>query len=226
MSTSLKKLMEADAQRPVPPAPIDEVLAGGRSRLRRRRLVTVAAAAVVAVLAIAIPVALAGGDRSVDEPIERPESDALSFTRPDGSTFTIDGAQVRCPSPEQSDSPSQAIVVLARGRSAHGTPGYFTIQALVDEVAEGATVDLPTQAVEREGGGPDYESVHLFVYDAERDGELSSSQEEASGTIVFESLSCDPVPAIDVRINATLGSEVFEGDPVRVKGRITLGYDE
>jgi hypothetical protein len=72
MSLNLKHLMEEDAGRPVSPAPVDDVLAGGRSRVRRRRIVAVAAAAVAAVLAIAIPVALLPGD-STDEPIERLE---------------------------------------------------------------------------------------------------------------------------------------------------------
>jgi hypothetical protein len=42
---------------------------------------------------------------------------------------------------------------------------------------------------------------------------------------VFESASCDPEPAIDVRIDATLDSEVFEGDKVRVDSRLRIGGD-
>lgn len=70
MSTSLKRLLDAEAARTeIPPPPVAAVVAGRRARLRRRRIIGVAvAAAVAAVLAIAIPLGVTKGG-SDDEPI-------------------------------------------------------------------------------------------------------------------------------------------------------------
>ncbi|HKE70580.1 MAG TPA: hypothetical protein VKB55_15070 [Nocardioidaceae bacterium] len=81
MSTSLKRLLEAEAARTeIPPAPVAAVVAGGQSRARRRRILTVAVAAAAAVLAIAIPIGLSRGG-SDDKPIKRPE---IGWTQLDG----------------------------------------------------------------------------------------------------------------------------------------------
>jgi hypothetical protein len=81
MSTSLKRLLEAEAARTeIPPAPVAAVVAGGQARARRRRILTVAVAAAAAVLAIAIPIGLSRGG-SDDKPIKRPE---IGWTQLDG----------------------------------------------------------------------------------------------------------------------------------------------
>jgi hypothetical protein len=218
MSTSLKQLMEQDAQRPVSRAPIDDVLAGGKTRLRRRRVVAVAAAAIVALLAIAVPIGLVGGDDSVDEPIQDPErSDSLTFTREDGTTFTIDGARVHCPPPKRTETASQAILVVARGKA-----GYFVVEGLLAEVSDGATIRLPA-TFEKVFDGQRYRNSYFFaVGDVSK--EMASDIEGASGTLVFERASCEPRPAIDMRIDATLQNPTFEGQRVQVDGRVTLGY--
>ena len=73
MSTSLKRLLDAEAARTeTPPAPVAAVVAGGQARVRRRRVLSVAAAAAAAVLAVAIPLGLSQGG-SDDEPIKRPD---------------------------------------------------------------------------------------------------------------------------------------------------------
>jgi hypothetical protein len=222
MSMNLKQLMEDDAGRPVSPAPVDEVLAGGWSRVRRRRIVGAAAAAVAAVVAIAIPVGLSQND-STDEPIDRPErSDSLTFTRANGTAFTIEGAEVRCGRSTESDAPLQAVFV--EGSAQEFDPGreptepLFLLEAFPRDVAGGDTITLPHSYEYNDPSG-----AVLFVYDAETGNELSSSAEGASGTIVFERASCDPSPSVDVTIDATLGSEFFQGRRVEVEGQLRLG---
>jgi hypothetical protein len=226
MSTSLRQLLEDDAGRDaVPPAPIEDVLSGGRSRVRRRRVLGVAAAVVLALLAIAIPFGLTGGD-SDNEPIEHPErSDSLTFTREDGTTFTLGGARVACPPPSLTETESQVIVVRSPSPGSRPMPGYFVIEAPLDEVADGATIELPA-SLEHVFEGSAFGEAYFFAYDAEDTNELATNTEGASGTLVFESASCEPSPAIDVRIDATMASEAFDGQPVRVDGRITLGYGD
>jgi hypothetical protein len=204
MSTSLKRLMEEDAGRPVPLAPLDDVLAGGRSRVRRRRMVGAVAAVVLAVLAIVIPIGFLGND-STDQPVE-PPSDSLTFTRADGSTFTVDDAKVRCD--------GQTLYVLAGDRrpGPGGNPRepIFMVQVDLDEVSEGTPVELPAN------------EPNLFVYDAERDNELSTSTEESTGTLTINQVSCGSTPSADVIVDAKVGSEFFEVSGVRVTGRIVL----
>jgi hypothetical protein len=221
MSLNLKQLMEDDAGRPVPPAPVDDMLAGGRSRVRRRRIVAVAAAAVAAVLAIAIPVGLLPGD-STDEPIGRLR-DSLTFTRADGTLFTVVGARALCRPPSETETDGQLIEVWG-GLPQDPGPGdlptdpTFMLEVPVDAVADGATMTFPDDVTEHTG----YSSAPFSAYDAAEDNELSSTAEGASGTITFASASCDPNPGIDATIDATLASE-RGGPPVRVQGRLTLG---
>ena len=70
MSTSLKRLLDAEAARTeIPPPPVAAVVAGRQARMRRRRIIGVAvAAAVAAILAIAIPLGVTKGG-SDNEPI-------------------------------------------------------------------------------------------------------------------------------------------------------------
>jgi hypothetical protein len=78
MSTSLKRLLDAEAARTdVPPAPVAAVVAGGQARVRRWRTVALAVAAAAAVLAIAIPVGSSRGG-SDDQPTERPKEPGWS----------------------------------------------------------------------------------------------------------------------------------------------------
>jgi hypothetical protein len=170
----------------------------------------------------AIPVGRSQND-STDEPIDRPErSDSLTFTRANGTAFTIEGTQIRCGRTTESDAPLQAVFVeggpqeLDPGREP--TEPLFLLEAFPRDVARGGTITLPHSYEYNNPSG-----AVLHVYDADTGNELSSSAEGASGTIVFERASCDPSPRVDVTIDATLGSEFFQGRRVEVQGRLTLG---
>jgi len=53
--------------------------------------------------------------------------------------------------------------------------------------------------------------------------ELSSAVEGASGTVVIEHASCGSDPAIEMTVDARLGSELFGEPGVRVEGALSLG---
>ena len=57
----------------------------------------------------------------------------------------------------------------------------------------------------------------LFALDPEvspseaRANEVSSAEEGAAGSVVVARASCDPVPVLELEVDATLGSEVEQG---------------
>ena len=68
---------------------------------------------------------------------------------------------------------------------------------------------------------------NAFVFDAPRGAllfagvggiEASSAEEEARGRIVFERARCGPRLRVRVRVDATLGSEFSDGEPLVVSG--------
>ncbi len=44
-----------------------------------------------------------------------------------------------------------------------------------------------------------------------RANEVSSAEEGAAGSVVVARASCDPVPVLELEVDATLGSEVAQG---------------
>jgi hypothetical protein len=56
----------------------------------------------------------------------------------------------------------------------------------------------------------------LFATDGQN--EVSSAEEEASGRIRFDRARCGRRLAVRFRIRAVLGSELFDGEPVSVRG--------
>ena len=68
---------------------------------------------------------------------------------------------------------------------------------------------------------------HFFIWDRPSDAflfandganELSTAEEEASGKLTFRRARCGPRLRIRVRVDATLGSEFSDGEPMRVRG--------
>lgn len=205
MTTSLKQLMEQDAGRPVPPAPVDRVLARGQARVRRRWTAGAVAAVVLAVLAIAIPVGFLG-DKSTDQPIGPPGSETLTFTSKAGPSFTVDDAQVRC------DGQTLYVIAGSRQVGPDGNPrgSVYRVEVHLDKTTMGMPVELPV------------EYPNLFVYDAEHDNELSTATETSRGTLTVNEASCGSTPSVDFSVDATVGSEFFETSGVRVKGRVVI----
>lgn len=60
----------------------------------------------------------------------------------------------------------------------------------------------------------------LFVFDSKTDNELASDQEESKGMIQVREWGCDEGDKVRLVVDATLGSEFFEGPAVKAKGEV------
>jgi hypothetical protein len=137
----------------------------------------------------------------------------LSFTRPDGARVVFDdGIRIRC-GPWEPDVPVRSIHVVAGSR--HSSSFWF-LSAVLADVRRPTVVRLPNSFTFDEPEG-----ALLFAVDR-GENELSSAEEEASGRIVFERAGCRPKPHVTFRVDATLGSELFDGEPIRVRGRLAV----
>jgi hypothetical protein len=131
----------------------------------------------------------------------------LVFTRPDGTEVVYPSkVRVWCGAWEP-DVPVRAIHVQVGIR---GKP-YWRLSAVVADVNRRRVVTLPHDFVFDKPTG-----AQLFAVDGTN--ELSSAEEEAAGRIVFRRARCGPRLGIRFRIRATLGSEFFDGAPLRVRG--------
>jgi hypothetical protein len=132
----------------------------------------------------------------------------LAFTRPDGSAVTYPSrVRVWC-GPWEPDVPVRAIHVQV---GVLGKPPYWRLSAVPGDVTRRRVVRLPHFFVWDEPS-----EALLFAVDGEN--ELSSAEEEASGSITFRRARCGRHLRIRFRVDATLGSEFFEGDELRVRG--------
>jgi hypothetical protein len=134
----------------------------------------------------------------------------LVFTRPDGTEVPYAGpVRVWC-GPWESDVPVRSIHVQVgpRGRQA------WHLSAVLADVRRDPVVRLP----------------HFFIWDRPSEAmlfagdgtnELSTAEEEASGKLTFRRARCGPRLRIRVRVDATLGSEFSDGEPMRVRGSFT-----
>jgi hypothetical protein len=132
----------------------------------------------------------------------------LVFTRSDGSRvdYPFD-VRVRC-GRWAPDVPVRALHVRmgwSRPRS------RWSLSAVVRDVRRRPVVRLPRSFVWNEPKG-----ALLFATDGQN--EVSSAEEEASGRIRFDRVRCGRRLAVRFRIRAVLGSELFDGEPVSVRG--------
>jgi hypothetical protein len=157
----------------------------------RRLLVIALAAALVA------PAAAHGAEVRV--------TNALVFTRTDGShvEYPFD-VRVWCGHWEP-DVPVRTL---------HVRIGWsrWSLSAVVADVRRRPIVRIPNVFVWDEPKG-----ALLFATDGRN--ELSSGEEEASGRIRFDRVRCGCRLAVGFRIRAVLGSELFDGQPLSVRGR-------
>jgi hypothetical protein len=67
---------------------------------------------------------------------------------------------------------------------------------------------------------PEHLRAGAVLFAAAGRNEASSSEEEATGSLVFDQVSCRNGPRVKLRVNARLGSEFFDGAAIRVTGSI------
>ena len=67
---------------------------------------------------------------------------------------------------------------------------------------------------------PEHLRAGAVLFAAAGGDEASSSVQKATGSLVFDQISCHKGPRVKLRVNAQLGSEFFDGAPIRVTGSI------
>lgn len=175
---------------------------------RRHRRTAVAGVATLGVLAVGgTVVALASGDDGTGPTVATDPGSApvstLVMTRPDGSTYAFEAITLSC------DKTGTRITARSprhfEGRFA--TEPFVQIDGLVAKLQGDRTLDLPTDGP----GGSDSFPLTLFIADSEgtnRSNETSSPEQASSGTVRVLRASCEPTPALELEVDATLGSEV------------------
>lgn len=167
------------------------------------------------ILAISAPliilVASCGDDAPDSDGRDRPASKAqgLIATLPDGSRVDLDPTEVECVASEE----DPAVEVLRIFADLEGA--RLIIQAVPTDEAK--SFDLPLDAGDFESGR---KNVEVFI-GSPPDIETSSTEEESSGTLELVRASCDPV-ALEMKIDATLGSEFSDGGTVQVQGHLAV----
>jgi hypothetical protein len=131
----------------------------------------------------------------------------VALTRPDGSAIqAAQNLRVWCGRWDR-DVPRRTLHIRAGAREGP----FWQLRAVVADVRRRPLVRFPHSFVWNRPTG-----AQLFAVDG--DNEVSSSEEEASGQISFRRVRCGRRLAVRFRVRAVLGSELFGGDPVTMRG--------
>lgn len=207
-----------------------------RARRRHRRTALVGAGALVVAGAAGGAVVLGSGDDGTDRVVASDpgtqQGGSFTLTRADGSTIVVDDLTVSC---DQAPGPI--------GEPAEPGHLYLSSPFLLDESEERLEqpflyLDLDTRRtdgrdltlpVESRSGSSEDRALLLFAADADGSGdgpdranEVSSAEPGAGGTVRVLRASCDPVPVLELEVDAALGSEVQQG-AWRIEGRFRQG---
>lgn len=128
---------------------------------------------------------------------------------PDGTQAKLNPTEVVC-LPSEEDPSVEVLRVFADLDGAR-----IIIQAVPIEGAK--SFDLPLSAGDFESGP---RTVELFI-GAQPDVETSSTEEESSGTLELVRASCDPAE-LELKVDGTLGSEMYDGGEVQVEGHLVV----
>jgi hypothetical protein len=175
-----------------------------------------------AIVSLAISLVLAaaagcGGDGG--------ESSDVEFTRADGSTASFPlTPRAWCGPFDEDNADVQAVHVLAGQTPTDQSPDSFWIlDAVRADIGRGAGTALPHSFNYTEPRG-----LLFFAVDAEdRENELSSAEEESSGTIRVESDGCEPGDSVTVEFDdVVLGSEYHDLPSMSVSGAVVAEIGE
>jgi hypothetical protein len=137
-----------------------------------------------------------------------PASAELTFRHPNGAPIHFPGTpQVWCGPWEEGVARPSVHVVVGSGRT------HWEMSAVRRDVRIGRPIEFPNSFVFDKPRG-----AFLFVGVAHSGIEASSAEEEGSGSLVFSRLDCQLGGLVGFRVRAVLGSELFEGERVRVSG--------
>ncbi|MFC7496835.1 MULTISPECIES: hypothetical protein [unclassified Nocardioides] len=200
-------------------------------RRRRRRAVVAGGAALgVALVGGIVASALSGDDGSDQTVAVDPPSGPLStlvMTRPDGSTYAFPDVTVSCEPPVGTEGDTQGtdariwmtspMPADVASDDAELERPFVYFEGRLDKLTEDRTFRLPVW-------GPGDSSTYPLVLfmadpsDGERANEVASSA-GGSGTVRVLRASCDPVPVLELDVDATLDSEV-EQESLKVAGAL------
>jgi hypothetical protein len=131
----------------------------------------------------------------------------VAVTRADGSAVQFaQNLRVWC-GPWERDVPRRTLHIRAGGP---GGP-FWQLSAVVADVRRRPIVRFPHSFVWDRPTG-----AQIFAVDG--GNEVSSSEEEASGRISFRRVRCGRRLAVRFRVRAVLGSELFDGDALTMRG--------
>jgi hypothetical protein len=154
------------------------------------------------------------GDDNGSKPHDE-DINTLVFTRADSTAIAFAAGSrtyAWCGAWEPGSIDVPALHVWFGSGSTEHSAGWW-LRAVVADIAVGDTLSFPNTFVWNE---PD--SVDVFVWDPPN--ELSTSEEESSGFVVFQEIPCPDGDRVAFTLDAVIGSE-FGGSPaVSVRGRV------
>lgn len=135
-----------------------------------------------------------------------PAEARLAFTRPNGSEIRFGGTPRAWCGPWDSEVARPSVHVELRS-ARRG----WELSAVRRDLRIGRPIEFPNEFVFARPQG-----AQVFVYDSSI--EASTAEEESSGAMEFSRLSCNRGGVVAFSIEATLGSEFFDGALVGVSG--------
>ncbi|HEU0304708.1 MAG TPA: hypothetical protein VFR32_09010 [Gaiellaceae bacterium] len=149
----------------------------------------------------------------------------VEFTRADGSTASFrDAIRAWCGPFDEDNEDVEAVHVLAGALPGNESPGsYWILDAVRADIARDPETALPNSFTYTEP-----RAAFVFVFDAEdRENELSSAEEESSGTLRVESDGCEAGDSVEVEFDdVVLGSEYHDLQTMSVTGTVVAAIGE
>ncbi len=151
------------------------------------------------------------GDDGPTTPAPGPAQNNLVFTRDDQSqiSFPSDAELFVWCGPWQEGEVDTASLQVFFGASPNRSAG--DLQAVLSDVTVGEPLPFPNFFIWDQP-----KDVDIFVADAPN--ELSTSQDDSSGSIVFQKLDCGSGGEVEFSIDAVIDSEFGDGPSMHVTG--------
>jgi biopolymer transport protein ExbD len=164
--------------------------------------------------------------KSDEEGSQVPEG-KIAVTTKNGRTLEFSDFEVAChPTIGDQDAPPAQGFTVSAVAGSNDMPGISRREPRLhleaaDVVVDGVAVSLPYPDIEETEDTPP-----ISVYVSRTGGrpiELSSVAEESFGEIEVIKAACEPKPHIELRIDANLHSELFDGGRAEVRGHVQGG---
>lgn len=150
---------------------------------------------------------------------------AVEFTRANGSAADLPTTvRAWCGPFDEDNADDEGVHVLAGELPRDDSPSpYWIVDAVREDIERDHATTLPNSFNYTKPRG-----TALFVFDAEdRENELSSADEESTGTITVESEGCGAGDSVTVTFDdVELGSEYHDLPPLSVSGKVVAEIGE